>query len=98
MSATQEPIYVGDQVVLRATIKNRAGVLADPTSATGRVVHVESGSTQDLVYSQSGTGVWEASWTPNKDGDHFFSCDAAGAIVKSGEKSVRVAKRRVPQP
>lgn len=96
MTATQEPIYTGDDVTLRATFKNPLRVLADPTTVLGRVLHVDSGDVYPIVFVAQSIGVWEAVFTPVLEGQHWWSCDGTGAIAKGGERSFNVNKRRVP--
>lgn len=97
MSATQEPIYTDDAVTLRATVRNHDRVLADPTAANGRVLHVASGDDFPIVFVQQSTGVWEAVFVPTLEGQHWWSINTTGVITKSGEKSFNVSTRRVPQ-
>jgi len=96
VTATQEPIYIGDDVTLVAVFRNRLKALANPTTVTGKVYNPATSLTVPVTFILQTTGVWEATWTPTEEGVHWWSANGAGAIAKGGERSVTVNKRRVP--
>jgi hypothetical protein len=97
MTATQEPIYTGDDVSLVAVFRNRLKTLADPTTVSGKVYHPETNTEYPIVFINQSVGVWEATFAPDQEGAHWWSANGTGTIAKSGERSFNVTKRRAPE-
>lgn len=86
---------IGDEVVLQATFKNRAGVLADPDTVTGKILRPDA-TTAALSFSPISTGVWEATFTIALEGEHWWRVEGSGSVKAAGERLLQVAPRKVP--
>lgn len=88
-------MQVGSQIVLQAQFRNRAGVLADPTSVTCWVKKKSATTGASVTITRITTGIWEALYTIVEPGEHVWRVEATGAITVSEEKAFEVAERRV---
>jgi hypothetical protein len=98
-----EPINLGDDVVLHAEFRTKVGgvdTLTDPTGntctfkvndPTGVETTISGGSVTRLS-----TGIYEATFTPTVEGEHWYKAVGTGAAKGVGQSVFPVDKQRVP--
>lgn len=89
---------VGDQIILRATFRNRAGDLESPIQVNAWVKEPD-GTAADIVNMvEKSVGVWEGVFTVVVAGEHWWRVEGSGTITTASEKRFEVATQHVPHP
>jgi hypothetical protein len=98
-----EPINIGDDVVLHAEFRTKVGGVDTLTDPAGNTCTFKVNNPNGLETTISGgsvtrvsVGVYEATFTPAVEGEHWYSAVGTGAAKGVGESYFTVAKRRVP--
>jgi len=86
---------IGDDVVLKATFKDRLGVLTNPTTVACRVAD-PLGSLTTVAANEISTGVYEGVFAPTVHGQHWYRFEGAGVIRTASEAIFLVAAQQVP--
>lgn len=85
----------GDSPIFQARFYDREGIPADPDTVTGWLKEPDA-TVRDLPFSQVEVGVWEATYTLFREGEHWVRVLGGGAIQTASEKMFMVATRKVP--
>lgn len=87
---------VGSEEILQAEFRDRNGVLSDPTSVEGWMKDPQGDVFVLTFAATSDVGIWEATYTPVIDGDHWWRVESLGTGVRvAEEKKLPVSPQRV---
>jgi len=85
---------INDEVLVRATFRNRAGDLDDPTTVKCGVLEPDDVTTPILLTPVS-TGIYEGTYIFTKYGEHWFRVEGTGAVTTAEERKISVTKPKV---
>lgn len=93
-----EHYYIGTEIVLRATFVNREDVPTNPSIVTCRVKKPD-GTVEDLTPAPTlDTGIWEAYYTIEDEGKHWYRYEGSGLVTAAAEKPFQGLEQMVPEP
>lgn len=98
-----ELIDIGDDVVLHGEFRTKVGgvdTLTDPAGNTCTFKVIDRAGTETTISGGAVTrisqGIYEATFTPALDGQHWWRAIGTGAAKGAGESYFTVNKQRVP--
>lgn len=75
--------YVGDEITLTGTFKNSSGVPTDPTTVSFSYRIDRDGTDNSVTPVNASTGVYTATFTPDKPGQLHGYFTGTGTLVKN---------------